>query len=87
MATEVPPNFREGIRDNGTVEGHVVETFYCHLARLELRMGYLAVISDDGAVDAETLIPLGMLREILARSEELMRERGPTIGQLADGEY
>ena len=63
--TDIPPNFREGIRENGTVEGHFIETIYQPLERLELRNGYLALIMDAGGVDAETRIPLVTLRRFL----------------------
>lgn len=78
--TEVPANFREGIAEDGTIEGHVIETWYRPLERLELRNGYLAVISDDGGVDAETRIPLSMLRTILKEFPHADR----TLEQLAD---
>lgn len=67
VTTEVPPNFREGIRDDGTIEGNFVETHYQPLERLELRNGYLAVITDAGAVDAETRIPIEFLKRFLEK--------------------
>jgi len=63
----LPPNFREGIRPNGTIEGNFVETHYQRCERIELRDGYLAVRMDAGAVDAETRIPLDDLWALLGK--------------------
>ena len=68
--SSVPDNFREGINQDGTVDGHVIETYYKPLERLELRGGYVAVITDDGVFDGETRIPLTLLREFLKTADE-----------------
>lgn len=73
----VPENFHEGIRDDGTIEGYVIETHYQPLERVELRAGYVAVVSDAGGVDAETRIPLGFLRELMRGADEKQRAARP----------
>ena len=64
-------NFLEGIDEkSGKMSGHLIETIYGQLERLELRNGYLAVIVDWQDIEIETRIPLSMLSEILNKSKQ-----------------
>lgn len=49
--------FRKGIRDDGTVEGYHVETYYRPCEGIGNDDGFLRVEIDDGATNIETRIP------------------------------
>lgn len=54
LKTEV---FMEGVRENGTVEGHHVETYFCPLQQvLEDERGFYRFVADGGATDVEIRI-------------------------------
>ena len=46
--------FMQGIRADGTVDGHIVETHFCPLEQvLEDERGYYRFVADGGATDVE----------------------------------
>lgn len=57
------------IRDDGTVEGHVVETHYRPMEYMQIANGCLRVIVDDGPVNIETRIPIEDIKEFLEEVE------------------
>ena len=50
--------FTAGVREDGTVEGHRIETYYHHCKAIatDHKMQCVRVISDSGATDIETRI-------------------------------
>lgn len=57
------------IRDDGIVEGHVVETHYRPMEYMQIAHGCLRVIVDDGPINIETRIPIEDIKEFLAENE------------------
>lgn len=49
--------FHKGIREDGTVEGYLVETYYRPCEGIGNDAGFLRVQIDDGGTDIETRIP------------------------------
>lgn len=50
--------FRKGIREDGTVEGYLVETHYLPCTAIgDDAAGFLRVVIDDNATDVETRVP------------------------------
>lgn len=50
--------FRKGIREDGTVEGYAIETYYLPCKGVgDDEAGFLRVLIDDNATDVETRVP------------------------------
>jgi len=58
---ELPDNIEDGVREDGTVDGHVVETYYHPFLKLIDGDGYLRVVADGDFTDIETRIPHSFL--------------------------
>lgn len=91
----VPGIYSDHIRDDGTVDDRVVETYFRRADGLQLaEPGYVRVFIDDGGTDIETRIPVASLEALGVKclssaSEELAKIRElagneATIGKLLD---
>ncbi|MEM1202683.1 MAG: hypothetical protein AAGN66_05595 [Acidobacteriota bacterium] len=60
-------SYPKGVREDGTVEGRIVETHYLHFNGVELSpdLEYVAVIGDDGLTDVEIRVPTGLMLKLL----------------------
>jgi len=61
---DLPDNIEDGVDDNGIVEGHIVETFYCAFKDMIEGDGYLRVVGDNDFTDVEIRIPFDLLRAL-----------------------
>ena len=67
---DMPEHFEECISADGLIEGAFTETYYQQLVRVEVRRGYIAVISDGGATDTETRVPFSMIQAAIAAAKD-----------------
>jgi hypothetical protein len=64
---------REGIREDGTVEGYVVETHHLPLESARIvagEDGYLAIVGDGGGINYEVRVPLRLIERVAALVQE-----------------
>jgi hypothetical protein len=76
----LPDGFMDGVREDGTVEGMLVETHFCELeSAYEDSRGYYRLVADAGPTDVEIRIPF----TTLATWGWRRGDGGPVVG--ADG--
>lgn len=75
----------ENVREDGTVAGPAVETYYREIETLLLADGYLRVLMDDGPVDLETRIPISMIEQLIGKT--LAPTTPPAAGGMKSAEH
>jgi hypothetical protein len=95
--SDLPRLLTEHIREDGTVEGCMVETYFLPLEYVTVTPGeggYLSVVGDGGAINYEMRLPLDRLRSMILAMEdaahgalvEALREIASiTVGSFGDG--
>jgi hypothetical protein len=71
--SDLPRLLTEHIREDGTVEGCMVETYFLPLEYVTVTPGedgYLSVVGDGGAINYEMRLPLDRLRSMILAMED-----------------